>query len=848
MRLFAEPQSLTAGRPRVRGWSRGLTPLVLAAGLSGLPALAQDSEVITKIEVLGAQKQTAETIIFKTGLKEGDDLRNVDLTVILEKLWATNAFDDIKFQADDEGTGKKLIIIVKERPIIKEVDYRGGTEVGLSAVKDKIKEKKLTINPDTIYDPETARKVKDLIVEQCADKGFRNPVIDVTLEPLGPTMSRLVFDIKEGGKVRIYKVSFRGNKAIPTGALARLMEKTRKHWMFSWLTSHDLLVEKNLEEDLMAIKKAYWRLGYKDVFVGKPTIVTEDHTSAKEKKKNERRIAEGKSPKYDLRAVLTIPILEGETYSQGTFRIEGNPTVMRGAVGERFYRQKIAEYHRDNASWLGKLLSIKPDTGDPKPGEVRPFDMDALNGGIDKIREAYSNLGYIMFRAEKKLEVREAGGHKFVDVVLKVDEGELYTVRHLVFEGNTTTKDKVLRRAMILKEGDPFQTELFKDSFTGLGQLGFFDVKASEPKVDLVPDKPQVDITIKGEESGVNEVLFQGGYGSVLGFSLGLSFSTRNLGGGGETLSFSYNGGKYQRMASVSFTEPYIFDLPYSLTTSISDGTTDYDASRVGAAYAYKQLSRSLGVSMGTRLATFIPNATWAFWTTYQVGYTFRILKIEGGRNYYFRDTSAQLTSTINQFLTYSTVNHPFKPTNGTKLSVGFEYGGWQFGGDKPFYRTTLEFAKWTNIAERHIFGINASYGYVRNLTNSNMAIWELYRPGGENSIRGYQYGQVGTVSPDDTGNPVVVGGNKQVILNAEYQFKIADQFRVVAFYDAGDAYAQGTKLFSEGLRRSAGVEFRFFLPISPAPLRLIWAKKLNPYAFDTEGKMQFQFSIGTTF
>ena len=847
MRLPDPSQSQIPVRPLLQRWARGLTPFAVAAALGAIPLRAQDSAIITKIEVTGAQKQTPETIIFKTGLKEGDDLRTIDLSAILDKLWATNSFDDIKFETEDEDNGKKLLIVVKERPLIKEVDYRGGTEVGISSIKDKIKEKHLEVHPDTVYDPETARKIKDLIVDQCGEKGFRTPVIDVTLEPIGPTVSRLVFDIKEGGKVRIFKVGFRGNKAIGSAELRRAMAKTRKHWMFSWLTSHDLLVDKNMEEDLLSVKKAYWRLGYKDVFVGKPTIEVEDHTTAAQKKTNEKRIKNAKSPKYDLRASINVPILEGEPYFQGTFKVEGNDKVMKGKGGETFYRHKIGEIRRDH-NFLAKLFSVKPVITDPPENENRPFDLDALNEGVDKIKEAYGNLGYIMFHAEKKMEVREANGVKKVDVTLKVDEGELYTIRHLNFEGNTTTKDKVLRRALMIKEGDPFQTEAFKDSFTGLGQLGFFDVKTSEPKVDLVPDKPQVDITIKGEEAGVNEVLFQGGYGSVLGFSLGASFSTRNLGGGGETLSISYNGGKYQRMASVSYTEPYIFDLPYSLTTSVSDGATSYDASRVGAAYAYKQLTKSVGLSMGTRLSTFITGPSWLFFTTYNVGYNFRILQIEGGRNYYFRDTTPQLTSTVNNFITYSTVNHPFKPTNGTKLSFGLEYGGWQFGGDRPFYRTTFDVAKWTNLGDRHIFGFNGSWGYLRNLSNSDIAIWDLYRPGGENTIRGYMFGQVGTARLDNNNNMVVVGGNKQIILNGEYQFKIADQFRLVGFYDAGDAWAQGVPMFSEGLRRSAGVEFRFFLPISPAPLRLIWARKLNPYPFDAEGKTQFQFSIGTTF
>jgi outer membrane protein assembly factor BamA len=127
-------------------------------------------------------------------------------------------------------------------------------------------------------------------------------------------------------------------------------------------------------------------------------------------------------------------------------------------------------------------------------------------------------------------------------------------------------------------------------------------------------------------------------------------------------------------------------------------------------------------------------------------------------------------------------------------------------------------------------------------------------------------FGQVGSVLLDNNQHAVVVGGNKQFIANAEYQFKIADEFRLVFFYDAGNAWSSGTQIFSRNvvtyldqnnnpysyvnpvLVRSAGLEFRFFLPISPAPLRLIWARKLNPYPFDTQSKSDFQFSIGTTF
>ena len=837
-------------------------PFALVAGIA-FPAAAQDIEPIVTIEVIGAQKQTPETVIFKSGLKVGDDLRQVDFSAVLEKLWANGAFDDIKLELEDVTGGKKVVIRIRERPLIKEIDYRGGTEVGLTNIKDKVKEKKLTINPETVYDPEAARKIKNLIVDQAGEKGFRNPVVDITLEPMAGGTARLVFDIKEGGKAKIYKITFRGNKLYTDGHLRNVMEKTRQHWMFSWLTTHDLLVDKNLEEDLENLKKAYWRAGYKDVFVGKPIVEVVDNTTPKQKKKNEKRLKEAKSPKYDLRATLTFPILEGERFYEGTFKTE-NGKVFRDA----FYREKYAEVKRDNQSWFKKFFNIKPSLEAPKPGDKPlPFDLDAVNQTVEKIKEAYSNQAYVMFRAERKYEVREENGVKKVDTTLKLDEGEIYTIRRIEFEGNLTTKDKVLRRSMLMREGDPFQTDRFKDSLLSISQLSFFDVKSSEPKIDLVPDKPQVDIVIRGEEAGVNEILFQGGYGSLFGFSLGVSFSTRNLGGGGETLSVSYNGGRYSKNATVSFTEPFVFDLPYSFSTSASNGTADYDASRVGITNAYKQFTRSLGFSVGARLSNWLPDKPWAFFTTYSAGYSYRIIRIEGGKNYYFRDINNQLTSSFNQSLAYSTVNHQFKPTEGTRVSFGLEYGGWQFGGDKPFLRATWDVARYANVADRHIFAVNMSYGYLQNRGVDELPLYDLYRPGGENSIRGYRYGQVGSVLLDNNGYAVVVGGNKQFILNLEYQFKIADQFRLVFFYDAGNAWSPGTKIFSNDLIvykdprtsasyaytnptlvRSAGVEFRFFLPISPAPLRLIWARKINPYPFDLEARTDFQFSIGTTF
>jgi outer membrane protein insertion porin family len=322
----------------------GLTAFLLAAVTNTLAG--QDPEAIKQIEVVGAQKITKENLLFRIGIREGDDFRSIDFSSIVERMWAIGAYDDVKIKFRDEEDGKVLIIEVVERPIVKEVDYRGGTQIGHSNIRDKIKEDRLEITPDTIYDPDAARKIKTKIVDLAAEKGFNDPIVDIILEPMGAGICRIVFDIKEGGKARIQRINLLGNKVFSdrriTGRMG-IMKKTREYWMFSWLTSSGLLVDKNIEEDTQKLKDAYLRRGYKDIFVGQPIREIHDFTKPRQQARNIKRIEQFKSPKYDLRATLTFQILEGDRYYEGTLGFEGNNSVpgMRGERGEEADRKSV---------------------------------------------------------------------------------------------------------------------------------------------------------------------------------------------------------------------------------------------------------------------------------------------------------------------------------------------------------------------------------------------------------------------------------------------------------------------------------------------------------------------------
>jgi len=848
---------------RLRFCGRAASRFLCGLGLSALlfaacacPLVGQDPDVIAKIDVIGAQKITKENLLYRAGIQEGDDIRNIDFTALLEKLWAIGVFEDIKIKYRDEDSGKVLIIEVKERPLVKEVDYRGGTSLS-STINDKIKEKKLEITLDTIYDPDAARKIKSEIVDIAAEKGFYDAIVDVQLEPMGAGICRLVFDIKEGGKIRITEIKILGNQVFTDRQIKGFggkMKKTREHWMFSWLTSNSLLVEKNIEEDIQNLKNAYLRLGYKDIFVGQPIKEIRDHTSRRQQRRNVKLIEQNKSPKLNLKATLTFQVLEGERYYEGKLAVEGNDKVpgLKGARGEAIFRRKIGVARRDSKSWLAKFFNIRPRTEDLPPDVNKYMDFHALNKGVEEISKLYRDLAYLNAAVIPSFKIREENGVNKADTTITLREGERYHIRRIEFAGNTTTLDKVLRRAIFpLTEGEPFSTEMLQNSMLGLNQLGFFDIKNNYPDIKQVEDKPLVDITINGEEAGVNEFMVSGNFASAFGLSLGATVSTKNLFGGGQTLGISANGGQFQRSFSIAFTEPYVFDKPYSFGVSISDSTLEYSAEIMGADYARKQFTRGVGLSSGTRLSTFMPSDKWGSWTVYTqvaLGYSLRLMRMEGTQNYYFRTLGSQMTSTANLQGAYNTVNHPFKPTDGFKLGMSFEYGGWQFATDKPFHRTMVESSYFKSFAERHIIALNASYGYLANLGREALPIWDNYQPGGETSIRGYRWGMVGSQRIDGNGNPIVVGGNKQLLANLEYHLVLAEQFRVLLFYDMGNAWSPGNRIFSEALRRSAGVELRFFMPISPAPMRLIWARKLNPYWFDTLGKTDFQFSIGTTF
>jgi len=767
-----------------------------------LSAVTAHTETIEKINIVGNHRISNGAIEFRIHSKEGGDL---DLSTIrgdVTRLWNLKVFSDIKVDVTDGKTGKIVTYLLKERPIIKDFRFFGNHAFGPNLLQDKLKEKKVVLRKNIQMDYSEISKIKTAIMDVYHEKGYRNIAVDHRLEDLGAGIAYLTFNIKEGSKAHVYGIKFTGNKIYSDKKLRKAMKKVKEHGFFSLISSSDIYSEKKFSEAVDNIKKVYWKKGFKDVFVGHPVIEVKDFTSKRQKRKNIKRAKKNKKIKQDLRMFLTIPVFEGEAYKIGNVSFEGNKLI--------------------SDSVLAKKWKLKKGS---------PFDIGKLNDFQADIEEIYTNAGYLQFYIERILN-NEPGNVE--DITFKLNENKQFKLNRLEFEGNLLTRDKVIRREFMIPEGAPFRLKTFKDSMLRINQLGFFDVSKSNPDVKFVPGEDKVNVKIKGEETGVNEINFGGGYSEFAGFFLQSSYSTRNFLGKGETLSLQGSFGANITYYNLSFTEPWIFDYPHSFTINLFNSETSY--------YNYSRRSTGFSLGFGFRLKPFL---------TYTLSYRFEIVDVPGSSlqsNTIFKPVSNRLTSSIIQSIQYLTINHPFLPTAGSKYSLSLEWAGWQLGGDNLKYTVNLRAMHLFGGYKNTFFLVNSRASYTEALQGNTIPYYDRFFIGGESTVRGYDFRRI---APVDPASNIPIGGTKMFVGNFEWVFPIEHKFQFALFYDVGGVWLEDETFFSGGsnsMKRSWGFEARFNLPVFQMPIRLTYGIPLDDVPGQPSGGGNLQFTIGTIF
>jgi outer membrane protein insertion porin family len=772
------------------------------------PGNAANGERIERFEAVGNTTVASDTIRVYLGVNPGDPYDPASLQKNFLNLWQTGLFDDIHLETD-KGAGGGIIVraIVKERPRIGAVEYRGNKDLNTSKITEEFDKDKIDLHVGNTIEQTLIRRAAESIKKAYTEGGFEGVSVDTTMEDLSePGEKKIVFNIIEGIKATVARVEFTGNQHFSSRVLRRQMKEVKENNIVTWIRKNNLYIPSKLDEDLEHIKNYYQDYGYTSVAFGEPQVTT---------------IGKVKKP----RVRITIPIKEGTIHHFGEVTVTGSTVLKPEAFTGNFPIKK------------GDVIRRKP-----------------IQDRLDALDELYRARGYIYSYINPEYVERE---NNVTDVHIQVFEGEQFRLGRLEFQGNTTTKDKVLRREIFLEEGEIMNMDTFKQSVYKLGQLGYFKVN-DNPDFKVNQEKKVVDVTVKGTEEGKNDVQFGGGYSEGTGFFVQTQFSTRNFLGEGENLGLSFQRGNRQNFYTLSYADPWFMDTPNSLGISLFNRNTNYPLS-----IGYQEQSKGGSIAYGYRLHRFDSLSLVYGLEHVKTHEESNVLPDVNG-NVPISDISdlVYTSSSIGPSYAYDSRDNPFDTTRGARVSMGMSFSGGPLGGTIHAIRPTLGVTKYFKLSRKSSFSVNVDLGYLRPLDygkgcaltyddyvdqNSKLCVpkGQRFFVGGEYSVRGFEYGTLGPTESFE-GVSQIAGGYKQVFFNTEYVIKVNDPLRVVFFGDGGWAYGYKDKLDPHKIRYSTGAELRIFLPVFQFPIRFIYA--INPAPRPGDQFKTFNFTIGNTY
>ena len=761
-----------------------------------LPLFLHGQETIERIEIIGNEHITRETVLYYIQSSEGNLYNEEMLRRDFRSLWSTGFFSNIKMENEDGGGGKIVRIIVEENPIIKSITYKTGKKLKESDINEKLQEEGEYLLPHSYYNPYKIQKIKKLIEDLLFEKGLTAAEVEVETNKSGQNDYELVFNIKEGPREKVGAIEFEGDTKLPQSVLRGAMKDNKKHGFLSWIGGKDVFRQNKLNENIESIREKLRNYGYMEATVGEPRVEEITRRSIFLRKKKMKKII--------------IPVDVGYLYRVGKVGIEGNEII-----AEKFLRNMIKF----------------------KEGDI--YTSSAREESLKDIQELYADIGHLyaqVYPVENMDPKR-----KRVSVTFNIMEGEVVFVNKLEFKGNTYTKDKVLRREMLITEGSRFRLSEFKNSILRLQQLGLVELQG-EPDVKSQPDNPTLmDVTLNVTEIQRNNIQFSAGYSGYDGTFIALNYSTVNFLGAGEQLSLMVQHGKRVKNYMLGFTEPYFLDLPINLGFNVFDRYTYYPG-------LFEQKSKGASFLFGARVKGYLRT---------NINYSYEFVRIsvpdlpeDVDPSYYYNpyqayDDQGYKISSVTPSLYRSTINSPLTPTRGSLYLLSCKLAGGFLGGEITMVKPRFEWTLYKPVMLNHVLGFHLNYEFIKAFSGSPIPIWERFYLGGERSIRGYGIYQIGP--RNELGYNL--GGEKSLVFNVEYIIPFGDRGPVygVLFYDMGNALREGQKFSLKEMFISTGLEMRIFVPALRIPFRLIFAYNSPTIRWD-DSNFAVRFAIGTTF
>ena len=763
--------------PRTAGTSpRGLTTfvqlvaivLIACAAMPGrLPAQQpatspRDGAIVRAIEIKYAGPVTVsrERILSNMRTTVGQPFSQAGLEEDIRNLYATGDVTNVRIFGEPTNGGVRVIVIIQSRDVVKEIVIEGA-----SVFKTKRILKLISAKTGNALNEEVLESDRQKIIELYQGKGYNN--IDVQFrvsrdEAAGSSV--VYFSINEGGKAVLNAIRFEGNANIKTRAIRKVMKNTKPKTIFSFITKDGRLDQAKLREDLDEVRELYQNKGYIDMEV----VQTRTDTDARGK------------------TTLVIVINEGNQYRISHLNIKGNALLSEAA--------------------FRKFLKMQ---------EKSLYTPKGLKADLKIFNDFYGSRGYV------DVQVRTdavPAGPGLVDLTYTVDQGIVSYIERINIEGNSITKDKVIRRELALAPGDIYAVPYADASKKRLENLNYFSKVEVVPSDTLVPGRKDMNVIV--EEKRTGELSFGAGFSSVDSLVGQATLTQGNFDitnwpsftGGGQKFRLSAVYGTTRSDFVIAFTEPYIFDTQFAMTVEGFYHKTNYQTN------LYTQ--SNAGGAIGFRRP---------LWRYVSVRSEYRLERITIGNlqdpnSVYAAEKGSRIRSAVAGGLTYDSRDNVFLTRRGTKVDAGGFIAGGPFGGNTQIYGWNIEGSHYIPLPFDMILLFNGQISTVATLHGAEITSFEQANSqrvvplqdrfflGGANNLRGFDYRDVG---PRNQFNQPL-GGRTVGRVTTELTFPIIERVRGAVFYDGGINHRKSYSFGFQSYASDFGLGLRLDLPVGP--------------------------------
>jgi outer membrane protein insertion porin family len=726
-------------------------------------------EKVADVRLKGNQRIESDAIRRLIKTAPGDILSKEQLSQDIRSIYRMGYFEDIRVETQKGAGGQIVTFHVTEKPTIRVIRVEGADR---GYDEEEILEN-LDIKTGSILNIAKVQRNVERIVVMYKEKNYQNVAVDYKVIPLKNNQADLEFIIQEGEKLKIRKIRFEGNHAYDDDDLKDLM-KTSEKGFFSFITESGELNQEDLDRDMAALSAFYQNNGYIQARIADPEVEM------------------GKES-----ITITIKIEEGRRFRFGNVDIDGDLI---------FPEERLLQRVRITGADF--------------------YNRELVRGDVLALKRLYANEGYANVDVIPRIERNEE--NLTVDITYAIQKGSLVYFEKIRISGNDKTRDKVIRRELRVYEKELFSESRMKRSMQNLYRLDYFeDIKVDTPK-GSADDQMVLDIDVTEKATGSFQI--GGGYSTSENFFMKGSVTQRNLFGLGQVLSLEAELGGRTTRFSLSFTEPWLLDIPLSAGFDIYNWRYDYD----------EYIKNSLGgvIRFGYPV--------WDF-TRALVSYrydTSTVTDIEDIAADSIKELEGtNVTSSVTGALRYDSRDKVFNTTRGSKHLLSVEYAGNFLGGDIGFIKYLAETSWYLPIWWDHVFFVHGEGGYISENGEGLVPDYERFYLGGMNSVRGFDWREIHAL--DENGD--TIGGDKYVQANVEYQIPLIKDAGILGlvFFDIGNVYGRDENVDLSNTRESAGFGVRWYSPVGP--IRLEYGQRLDALPEEDSGG-KWEFSMGSAF